>query len=115
MVYKRWRDYKDRQLEVRLGGSCARAGRKNPKGYFGGGLANRQYSPSTSPMGSKSLTMPLFARTVAHAEAATETLCLETSSEGATYDRLENKAAPGRTGRSTKASRFGHGKDLITE
>jgi len=30
---------------------------------------------------------------------------------GATYDQLENKGAPGRTGRSTKPSGFGHGKD----
>lgn len=41
--------------------------------------------------------MPLSASTVAHAEAATGTLCLETSSEGATHDRLENKASPDRT------------------
>ena len=54
----------------------------------------RQY---TSPMGPRSLTMPLSASTVAHAEAATGTLCLETSSEGATHDRLENKASPDRT------------------
>jgi hypothetical protein len=112
MVYKRWRDYKDRQFEVRLGGSCARAGRKDPNEILGGGLVKRQHAPSTSPMGPRLSTMPLSASTVAQAEAATETLCLETSSEGATFDRLENKAAPAhRTGRSTKPSRYGHGEE----
>lgn len=111
MVYKRWGDYKDRQFEVRLGEFCALTGRKDRNEILGGGLVERQHSPRTSPVGFRSSTMPLSASTVAHAEGATETGCLETSSEGATYDRLENKAAPDRTGRSTKPSRFGHGKD----
>lgn len=111
MVYKRWRDYKDRQFEVRLGESCALAGQKDRNEILGGGLVKRQHPPRTSPVGFRPSTMPLSASTVAHSEGATETLCLETSSEGATYDRLENKAAPDRTDRSTKPSRFGHGKD----
>lgn len=106
MVYKRWRDYKDRQLEVRLGGSFVWAGRNE---IFGGGLAKATIFPKYKSYELQIDDMPLSAITVAHAEAATD-LCLETSSEGATYDRLENKVAPDRTRKSTRpSSRFGHG------
>lgn len=47
--YIKYGDYKDRQLEVRLGGSCARARRRDPNEILGGGLAKTTIHKSNRP------------------------------------------------------------------
>lgn len=115
MVYKRWGDYKDRQLEVRLEGSCARAARKDPKEILGGGVAKRRNSPSTSPTGFQ-IVDHVFVRKNCSSRTGSyrKTLYLETSL-GATPTTESRTRSRRRTGGSTKPSRFGHGRDLTSE